>query len=106
MASYSDWRPYTEADVKANVPTTAGVYIIRVKLKDDGWQIIYVGQASNLRERLLDHLSPDEPNKCLREHQQYRKEYCWVQLSRQAERDAEEAARIKQYQPECNTQGK
>ena len=106
MASYSNWRPYTEADVRANAPTTAGVYILRVKLTDDGWQMIYVGQARNLRERLLDHLSPNEPNECLREHQRYIMEYCWIELSRQSDRDSEESAKIRKYQPECNTQGK
>ena len=106
MASYSNWRPYTEADVRANAPTAAGVYILRTQLDDGGWQITYVGQASNLRERLLDHLSPNEPNECLREHQTYIMQYCWIELAKQSERDSEESSRIKKYQPECNTQEK
>lgn len=106
VASYSDWRPYTEADVSANAPTTAGVYMLRVKLKDGGWQIRYVGQARNLRDRLLDHLSANEPNECLREHQRYVMQYCWIEKSSQHDRDFEESAKIKKYQPECNIQGK
>lgn len=104
MASYSAWMPYTEADVRANVPTTAGVYMISVQLKDDTWQIVYVGQGK-LRERLLDHLSPSEPNDCLREHQKYATECCWLELSRKGQRDHEELAKIHKYQPECNDQG-
>ena len=106
MASYSEWRSYTEKDVRANAPATAGVYMLRVKSKDDGRQIIYVGQASNLRERLLDHLSSNEPNECLRARQKYTVQYCWIEISREKERDYEERAKIAKYQPKCNTQGK
>lgn len=108
MASNSGWRVYTEGDVRANAITTAGVYMLRVKLKDDGWNIIYIGQASNLRDRLLGHLSANEPNECLRAHQKYIVQYCWIwiEISRQSDRDFEESAKIAIYQPECNTQGK
>ena len=105
MANYSAWRNYTEGDVKANAPTTAGVYLITC-YQDSNPIIRYVGQAANLRSRLLDHLSSSETNKCLIEHRQHRQDYCWIELPKQSERDAEESDKIKKYQPLCNTQGK
>ena len=80
--------------------------MISVQLEDGTRQIVYVGQAGKLRERLLDHLSPNEPNDCLREHQKYVTDCRWLELSGQGRRDDEELAKIQKYQPECNDQGK
>lgn len=106
MPSYEGWRPYTEEDVRNNAPNTAGVYIIRVTLTTGGSRVIYVGQAGDLKKRLLAHLSENEENSCLKTHQVYSMEYCWIELPLQPDRDWEESEKIKKYQPECNTQGK
>jgi len=106
MASYSAWRSYTVEDVKLNAPQTAGVYLIRCHVKNSEPEIRYVGQANDLRSRLLDHLGTGETNDCLVEHRKHAQDYCWVELSRPSERDAEESSKIKKYQPPCNTQGK
>lgn len=106
MATYSDWRPYNAEDVRANPPTSAGVYMIRCHRKEGNPVVRYVGQAKNLRDRLADHLSGSEPNKKLVEHRKHEQDYTWVELARQADRDSEESAKIEKYKPECNTQGK
>lgn len=106
MASYSAWRPYTEADVRANAPQSAGVYLIQCHVENSSPVVRYAGQASDLRSRLLDHLGSGETNDCLVEHRRHTQDYCWIELSKQSERDAEESGKIKKYQPLCNTQGK
>jgi len=103
--SYSSYIEYNKLSVSVNTPNSAGVYIIRVMLTNGDWQRIYVGQAKNLRERLLDHLQDSEPNKCLRDHvKQYKLYYAWIEISRQDDRNREEAAKINKYNPECNKQ--
>lgn len=44
------------------VPTSAGVYVIWGKLMSGEWKTVYVGKASNLKQRLNYHLSPFETN--------------------------------------------
>lgn len=105
MASYSSWKPYTNAELLLDAPTDAGNYLIRVPLQIGGHQIIYAGQASNLYERLADHLMPSEKNKRLRDHvEKYDLEYCWIIKSKQEDRDNEESSKIEKYDPPCNIQ--
>lgn len=44
---------YTETTVKNNVPEKAGIYLLCVKLTNGKWRCFYVGQADNLKTRLL-----------------------------------------------------
>jgi len=105
LASYSTYIPYNKDQVTSKVPMSPGVYIIRVQLKDESWRFIYVGQAKNLRSRLLEHLREDEPNDCLRNNvQKYIVSVCWIVIERQENRDYEEAAKIERLNPECNIQ--
>ena len=46
---------FNRQTVMASGPRTAGVYAL---WRDDRW--IYIGQSSNIFERLLEHLSPAE----------------------------------------------
>ena len=50
------WRPHDRETVSAHVPTSAGVYVLRAMTP------IYVGETTNLRERLLYHLTT--PSEC------------------------------------------
>lgn len=105
MAEYASYIEYNETNVKKYVPTTAGVYIIRVGLNNGNFQVIYVGQASDLEKRLLEHLRPSEPNQCIRNHvKEYRLQCTWIVLPRQEDRDREELGKYKKYNPECNLQ--
>ena len=105
VAAYAAWRPYNVADVQAHVPHSPGVYMIRVLLRGGGQRVIYVGQASDLQDRLLDHLSPSEENACLRDHvAKHELEHTWVVLTSAAARGEEESTKITEHNPECNTQ--
>jgi len=50
---------------EAGLPAKAAVYLLWVKLKNGKWRCFYVGQASDLDNRLLNHLSDDEENECI-----------------------------------------
>jgi len=71
LANFSKIYPFTSSSVKNNVPTRPGVYELR--LNDDGieypevyCQTFYIGSAKNLRKRLLDHLSQNSKNGCIK----------------------------------------
>lgn len=51
------WSRANNATIKRNVPSKAGVY----ELKAFG-QVVYIGRASNLKTRLLQHLRERNPN--------------------------------------------
>lgn len=59
--TWSDfYSSYTETTVKNSVPEKAGIYLLWVKLTNGKWRCFYVGQADNLKTRLLQHLSDSE----------------------------------------------
>ena len=51
------WSRASPRHVKSNAPTKGGVY----ELKAFG-NLVYIGKASNLRRRLLEHLNERNPN--------------------------------------------
>lgn len=51
------WSRASAEQIKANVPTKGGVY----ELKAFG-ELVYIGKASNLERRLLEHLDQRGPN--------------------------------------------
>lgn len=84
-------------------PKSSGVYIIWVSLKSGGLNCRYVGQAMNLEERLLSHLSSAESNSCLKENtSQYVCKYCTAEVPRQNDRDGIELFLYQHYNPRCN----
>lgn len=94
---------YSETEVQKFVPTEAGVYLLWVKLKNDKWSCFYVGQTVDLEDRLLDHLSTGEENKCLRKHvKEYVCGFEYAKIARQTDRDGVEKYLYDHYQPECN----
>lgn len=103
MASYAPFQDYNVGNVSLYVPEKAGVYLIRLHLINGKTRYVYVGQAKDLRSRLLDHLRGNEPNACLKEHvSKHRLSYTWVELPRQEDRDREEKSKYDEYNPECN----
>lgn len=103
--NWSDFHStYTEEEVKRFVPVDAGVYLLCVKLKDsNNWKCFYVGRAINLEERLLEHLSFDEENECIKKkvfHKVCGFEYAIV--SEQNNREGIEKFLYDHYGPECN----
>ncbi len=93
----------TEENVKKYAPSSAGVYLLWVKLKNDKWRCYYVGQAIDLEKRLLEHLSTNESNACIRTNiSDYISGYECAKVSKQSDRDGIEKYLYDYYKPECN----
>lgn len=96
---------YDEATVENHAPLGAGVYLLWVKLKDGRWRCFYAGQSSGLEGRLLEHLSPDEPNGCIKKKVgAYICGFEYAEVGRQSDRDGIEKYLYDCYSPECNKQ--
>jgi excinuclease UvrABC nuclease subunit len=102
----SDWssrRDYIERDVKDNVSESAGVYRLIYPGAKGKYYVFYVGQAKDLRARLLQHLGASEENACIKRH--LRDHSCLYRVAyvpRQEDRDSEEKGNIDEYDPDCN----
>lgn len=95
--------PYNKEKIENNATTSAAVYLLWVKLKSDKWRCFYVGQASNIHDRLLDHLSDEEDNECIKEN--VSKFICgfeYAVVTKQSNRDGIEKFLYDYYKPECN----
>ena len=57
---------YTEGNVRKHVLSKGGNYIILVLLNNGNYRPVYIGKTGNLRTRLLAHMLPKEPNRCIR----------------------------------------
>lgn len=97
------YTPYSESNVNNYVPEKAGVYLLWVKLHNGKWTCFYVGQAENLKTRLLQHLSSSEKNDCIKTHvSTYTCGFEFALVGRQADRDGIEKFLYDYYKPECN----
>lgn len=95
---------YSESEVRKYAPTTSGIYLLWVKLKDGNkWRCFYVGQTQDLETRLLAHLSDSEDNACLRRQVSgYVCGFEYASIGRQSDRDGAEKFLYDHYKPECN----
>lgn len=82
---------YRFPDEVNEAPTTEGVYL----LGDARQEVVYVGRAGNLRERLSEH--PDPNNPCLQTIGV--KFFAYEETSNSEEREQE---LINKYDPKCN----
>lgn len=95
--------PYDEATVNRFAPTTGGVYLLWVQLQSEKWRCFYVGKAENLEERLLDHLSENEPNKCISDMvENYSCGFEYAQITSASDRSGVEKFLYNHYSPKCN----
>jgi len=79
------------------------VYLLYVKLKSDNWRCYYVGQAKDLEKRLLEHLSSDEPNSCVKNHvMKHTNQYQYAKVPKQNDREGIERYLYDELSPECN----
>ena len=96
-----NWWLLSEENVRRFVPTSAGVYVLRDR--GERKSVVYVGQAENLEQRLLQHLAPNEPNKCIRDRARSGLEMRWALVALQSDRDCIERALYDHYnKPVCN----
>jgi len=97
---------YSESEVKKYIPTESGVYLLWVKLaKSEKWRCFYVGQAKDLEKRLIEHLSANEENDCIKK--KVAEKVCgfeYAKVAKQNDRDGIEKYLYDHYKPECNVQ--
>ena len=80
------------------IPKTAGVYMITV-----GNQIVYVGQAIDLKTRIQQHFSNSEPNTDLKNIiQHYQTSVLYAEVANESDLCRIESALYYQYRPQCN----
>lgn len=94
--------PYDEAQVRMSAPTEPGVYVLWVRREDGGWSLFYVGKADNLESRLLNHLSDNEPNSCIKRNVQDTCGFRWIAVTMENERSGAEKYLYDVIKPECN----
>lgn len=103
QVEWSTFHNLNEENVKRYVTVDSGVYLLWVKLKNNKWQCYYVGKAENLERRLLEHLSYNENNKCIKINvQNHISGYEYAKISKQSDRDGIEKFLYDYYKPECN----
>jgi hypothetical protein len=87
------------------IPLKAGVYALITRHADGNYYRDYVGQSENLVHRFLEHLSPSEPNACVRGKLRDEIAYfrCALVVSKDDRLDAEQAL-YDSYKPICNDQ--
>ncbi|MFO7172669.1 MAG: hypothetical protein DIU70_006860 [Bacillota bacterium] len=100
-----DWRggPYTHPMDIVNVPQRPGVYKIHYREPSGEWRIIKVGEAQNLYEALVGHLSSAETDTRLRARIATGNcAYSYAELPDEGERKAALRALYDHFQPELN----
>ena len=86
-----------------NVPQMAGIYLLWNKHESGKWRCFYVGQAVNLKQRLLKHLTADEKNEDIKWN--LKNNSCgfeYAVVDKQNDRDGIEKYLYDFYNPECN----
>lgn len=95
---WSPCYPYARANVQTYTPVSKGIYRLLIKNK-----IFYVGQATNLQRRLLEHLSTHKRSHCLNRYlQKYSCFFRFAELVSTEELLPIEREQIRKYKPPCN----
>ena len=94
--------PFNETEVRKNTPLDAGVYTLWVNYKSGRWECFYVGKADNTQERLLGHLSENEPNLCIKENVKYKCGFSLIKVTTETERSGAEKYLYDKMRPTCN----
>ncbi len=90
------WHAFTEQNIKDNASSSAGVY--RIDTRDD---CIYVGQASDIESRLLEHVrGQSDQSGCIKRWKSSL--FLYVLISSKKDRDDREQKWIDEKKPKCN----
>ena len=81
----------------------AGVYRFSYLAEDSSYYVFYVGKAEDIKKRLLEHLSSNEKNVCIKNYLASKKCFFrYAKITKAYIRDAAEKQMYKQYEPSCN----
>ena len=103
QVKWSTFKRLTEDNIRRYAPTSAGVYLLWVQLESEKWRCYYVGQAQDLEDRLLAHISDNERNDCIKDHvSKYINGYEYAKVAKQTDRGGVEKFLYDHFKPECN----
>ena len=85
-------RSFTAVSVQKNAPDSSGVYGL-----SNGWEWIFIGEASNIRARLMEHLNEVDTVLARRSPTGFTFELCSPN-----QRIARQDALVRQFEPFCN----
>jgi excinuclease UvrABC nuclease subunit len=102
--SWSKYKPLNEENIKTNVQEKPGVYRLAEPTGETNVWPFYVGQADDLRARLLKHISASEENSCIKKKvSQGKCEFRFAYVSRAEDRNSIERALYDHFdKPVCN----
>lgn len=93
----------SETAARAIGDNLAGVYRLSYLADDGSYYIFYVGQSEDIKKRLLEHLSSNEKNVCIKNYLTTKKCFFrYAKITKAYIRDAAERQMYKQYEPSCN----
>jgi len=102
--TWSSFHRFTEESVRKHVPKESGIYLLWVQLENNKWRCFYVGQTVDLEGSLIEHLSDNESNACVK--QKVHELICgyeYVLIDYRISRDRIEKFLYDFFGPECNT---
>jgi len=92
----------TRQNVRNEAPSTPGLYLLLFETPT-GYEVFYVGQANNLKRRLLEHLGQHEQNPCIKKYlYSYDCYYHCIELRSRQFLSTFECELIRTYRPSCN----
>ena len=100
-----DWHgryDYGRDIIEKYVIDKGGIYMISVRLKNKKYSPIYIGKTRNLETRLLEHLSDDEENGCIKNNIKYALSFRYCYVNNEYDRKNIEHTLYNRYTPECN----
>lgn len=100
------WTKLTELsdrNVSALDGNLAGVYRFSYLADDKNYYVFYIGKTEDIKKRLLEHLSSNEKNVCIKTY--LTSKSCFFRYAKITNgyiRDAAEKQMYKKYEPSCN----
>ncbi|MDX1670810.1 MAG: hypothetical protein R3211_00610 [Balneolaceae bacterium] len=104
---YGLFDPLEKEKIRNETTSQAGIYLLMVQLQDNKWGTLYVGQADNIQEELVDQLSVEESDAydCIKENRlNYPCGFLFAPLDGQRERDRVQKYLYDYLEPECNSE--
>ncbi len=86
-------------EIPENLP---GVYRLSYKGDDGKYYVFYVGQATDIKSRLLQHLSDSESNMCIRNYLTRECSFRYAKVINENVRNSAERQMYNYYEPSCN----
>lgn len=92
-----------ESSIRGLGDNLPGAYRLSYKADDGNYYVFYVGKSEDIKKRLLEHVSSEEKNVCIKNYLSTKKCFFrYAQITKEHIRDAAERQMYKQYEPSCN----